>query len=119
MSGRGAGPVSCPRVDWPTPRQWGYGGRVRPLVPSRTATRVAQIAPRAIRPRCAHPAAGLVLRSDIRCPRELEALLIYGGSRETLGRVHDPVLSSGKATEVVHPLSLSAQVVRPLNARLK
>ena len=32
--------------------------------------------------------------SDFRCPRELDVLLLYAGSRETLGQVHDPVLPS-------------------------
>jgi hypothetical protein len=42
--------------------------------------------------------------SDVWCPRELDVLLVYVGSRGTPGRVHDPVLPSGKATAVVHLL---------------
>jgi hypothetical protein len=53
--------------------------------------------------------------SEIRCPRELDVLLVYAGSRETPGRVHDPVLPAGKTTVVVHPLSISARVARLLN----
>jgi hypothetical protein len=53
--------------------------------------------------------------SDFRCPRELDVLLLCVGSRGTPGRVHDPVLPSGKTTVVVHPLSISARVARLLN----
>jgi hypothetical protein len=57
--------------------------------------------------------------SDFRCPRELDILLLYARSRGTPGRVHGPVPPSGKATGVVHLLSISARVIRPLNVRLK
>ena len=35
--------------------------------------------------------------SDFRCPRELDVLLIYVGSRETPGRVHGPPSISSQA----------------------
>jgi hypothetical protein len=64
---------------------------------------------------CTHPAAGRAA-SDFRCPREMDVLLVYAGSRETPGRVHDPT-SPRTATGIVHLLSISARVIRPLNTR--
>ena len=73
-----------------------------PLFPSQANKGHAACLLRAIRPRCTTPRRGRAA-SEIRCQRKLDVLLAYLGSRGTSGRVHDPVLASGKATIVVHP----------------
>jgi uncharacterized protein with GYD domain len=72
-----------------------------PLSPRKPTRGHADCLPRAIRPRCT--------------PRGGAVLLTYSRSRGTPGRVHDPVLPSGKATVVVHQLP-SARVARRSNA---
>jgi hypothetical protein len=88
-----------------------------PLFPRKTTKGRATLPLRAIRPRCT-PRGGAVLRQTFGCPRELDVLLVYVGSRGMLSRVHDPVplwaRQRGSCT-----IYLSTRVIRPLNASLK
>ena len=96
-----------------TPGPEVYGDGARPSVPahgnkgSRNIAPFGQFGPAVLLQRRGRAT------SDFRCPRELDVLLVYAGSRETPGRVHDLVLPSRKTTVVVHLLSLSARSFGP------
>ena len=111
-------PIRGVRASWtcccPTPGPEVYRDGYRPSVPLAGQQGVAQIASFGQSgPAVPHAAGPFCVR--LSCPRELDVLLVYVGSHGTPGQCTASGLPSGKTTVVVHPLSISARVVRLLN----